>query len=167
MVRRRVELPGAAELFRTTGGPQSEQAVPAEPASAGGSAHFHAPAQPSGPGQPTESGQSTSPAQSDGSGQASAAPAEPAPGPQPAAVPVPAQGRSGSGRRKHDAKITVYVSDEELLALEQARLSLRAQHGLAVDRGRVVREAVAVLLTDFDARGADSVLVQRLQQERG
>jgi len=174
-----VELPGAAELFRTTGGPQSEQAVPAEPASAGGSAHSHAPAQPSGPvqpsefGQPSESGrpsgfgQPTSPAQSDGSGQASAAPAEPAPGPQPAAVPVPAQGRSGSGRRKHDAKITVYVSDEELLALEQARLSLRAQHGLAVDRGRVVREAVAVLLTDFDARGADSVLVQRLQQERG
>lgn len=77
------------------------------------------------------------------------------------------QDRSGSGRRKHDAKITVYVSDEELLALEQARLALRAEHGIAVDRGRVVREGVAMLLADLDARGADSVLVRRLLAESG
>ncbi|MBB1160261.1 MULTISPECIES: cobyrinic acid a,c-diamide synthase [Amycolatopsis] len=71
--------------------------------------------------------------------------------------------RSGSGRTKHDAKITVYVSGEELLAMEQARLNLRAKHELVVDRGRLVREAVAVLLADFDQRGEDSVLVQRLR----
>nr|WP_202505648.1 cobyrinic acid a,c-diamide synthase [Amycolatopsis rubida] len=71
--------------------------------------------------------------------------------------------RSGSGRTKHDAKITVYVSGEELLAMEQARLNLRAKHDLVVDRGRLVREAVAVLLADFDQRGEDSVLVQRLR----
>ena len=71
--------------------------------------------------------------------------------------------RSGSGRTKHDAKITVYVSGEELLAMEQARLNLRAKHDLVVDRGRLVREAVAVLLADFDQRGEESVLVQRLR----
>ncbi|KFZ76578.1 cobyrinic acid a,c-diamide synthase [Amycolatopsis sp. MJM2582] len=71
--------------------------------------------------------------------------------------------RSGSGRTKHDAKITVYVSGDELLAMEQARLNLRAKHGLVLDRGRLVREAVAVLLADFDAAGEDSVLVQRLR----
>ncbi|WP_033294358.1 hypothetical protein [Amycolatopsis jejuensis] len=73
--------------------------------------------------------------------------------------------RSGSGRTKHDAKITVYVSGEELLAMEQARLNLRAKHELVVDRGRLVREAVAVLLADFDQRGDESVLVQRLRAD--
>ncbi|MEU4523661.1 cobyrinic acid a,c-diamide synthase [Amycolatopsis sp. NPDC024027] len=69
----------------------------------------------------------------------------------------------GSGRTKHDAKITVYVSGDELVAMEQARLTLRAKHDLVVDRGRLVREAVAVLLADFDQNGEESVLVQRLR----
>lgn len=69
----------------------------------------------------------------------------------------------GSGRTKHDAKITVYVSGDELVAMEQARLTLRAKHDLVVDRGRLVREAVAVLLADFDQNGDESVLVQRLR----
>ncbi len=73
----------------------------------------------------------------------------------------------GTGRQKHDAKITVYVSDDELIALEHARFLVRSQHGLAVDRGRIVREAIAVLLADLSARGADSLLVRRLRQERG
>ncbi|SHG64316.1 hypothetical protein [Streptoalloteichus hindustanus] len=81
------------------------------------------------------------------------------------ATPLPEPARRGSGRQKHDAKITVYVSDDELVALEQARLLLRAEHGLAVDRGRIVREAVAVLLADLDQHGADSVLVRRLRPE--
>ncbi|EHR51679.1 hypothetical protein SacmaDRAFT_3459 [Saccharomonospora marina XMU15] len=72
-------------------------------------------------------------------------------------------GRRGSGRQKHDAKITVYMSGEELLAMEHARLTLRGTHGLVVDRGRIVREAVAVLLADFDQHGEDSVLVGRLR----
>jgi len=71
----------------------------------------------------------------------------------------------GSPRQKHDTKITVYVSQEELLALEHARLALRGRHGLAVDRGRVVREAIAVLLADLDEYGEDSMLVRRLRQE--
>jgi hypothetical protein len=75
--------------------------------------------------------------------------------------------RRGTPRQKHTAKITVYVSDEELLALEHARLALRATHGLAVDRGRVVREAVAVVLADLAERGEDSVLVRRLRHDTG
>ena len=35
------------------------------------------------------------------------------------------------------------------------------QHGLAVDRGRIVREAIAVVLADLEERGEDSVLVRR------
>jgi hypothetical protein len=68
----------------------------------------------------------------------------------------------GSGRVRHDEKITVYVSREELLALEQARLSLRAEHGMAVDRGRIVREAIALALADLAANGESSELVRRL-----
>ena len=69
----------------------------------------------------------------------------------------------GSGRVRHDEKITVYVSSDELVALEQARLTLRARHGMAVDRGRIVREAIAVIVADLDERGEDSVLVRRLK----
>ena len=64
-----------------------------------------------------------------------------------------------SGRERHDEKITVYVSPDELVALEQARLVLRAEHGVAVDRGRLVREAVAEMLIDLEAHGEDSVVV--------
>ena len=74
----------------------------------------------------------------------------------------PAAGRT-SGRERHDEKITVYVSQDELVALEQARLVLRAEHGVAVDRGRLVREAVAEMLIDLEAHGADSVVVNRLR----
>jgi len=63
---------------------------------------------------------------------------------------------------RHDEKITVYISREELLALEQARLILRARHAMAVDRGRIVREAMSALLADFSRNGGESELVRRL-----
>jgi hypothetical protein len=66
-------------------------------------------------------------------------------------------------RTKHDEKITVYISADELLALESARLTLRGQHGVAADRGRIVREAINVLLADLAESGEDSVLVRRLK----
>ena len=66
-------------------------------------------------------------------------------------------------RTKHDEKITVYISADELVALEGARLALRAQHGLAADRGRIVREAISVLLADLAEAGEDAVLVRRLR----
>ena len=68
----------------------------------------------------------------------------------------------GSGRVRHEEKITVYVSAEELLALERARLALRAQYGMAIDRGRIVREAIAAMLADLEASADDSELVRRL-----
>ncbi|WP_432138568.1 MULTISPECIES: hypothetical protein [unclassified Streptomyces] len=74
-----------------------------------------------------------------------------------------AAARRPSGRERHDEKITVYVSAEELMDLEHARLVLRGEHGLAVDRGRIVREAVAVVLADLEARGDASILVRRLR----
>jgi hypothetical protein len=89
--------------------------------------------------------------------------AQPAPTMQPA---VPTRGRparSRADRTKHDEKITVYISADDLLALETARLTLRGQHGVAADRGRIVREAIAVILADLGERGDDSVLVRRLR----
>jgi len=73
--------------------------------------------------------------------------------------------RRPSGRVRHDEKMTVYVTSDELLDLEHARLMLRRSHGLAVDRGRLVREAVALVLADYEAHGEDSALVLRLTQE--
>jgi hypothetical protein len=73
--------------------------------------------------------------------------------------------RKPSGRVRHDEKMTVYVTSDELLDLEHARLVLRRSHGLAVDRGRLVREAVAMVLADFEAHGEASALVRRLTEE--
>ena len=72
--------------------------------------------------------------------------------------------RAASGRVRHEEKMTVYVTSEELLDLEDARLALRRTHRIAVDRGRLVRAAVALALADLDAHGADSALVRRLHE---
>ncbi len=69
-----------------------------------------------------------------------------------------------SGRVRHDEKMTVYVTSDELLDLEHTRLLLRRSHGLAIDRGRIVREAIALALADFEAQGDDSALVRRLTE---
>jgi hypothetical protein len=71
--------------------------------------------------------------------------------------------RRSSGRVRHDEKMTVYVTAEELLDLEHARLALRRDHGIAVDRGRMVREALAIVLADLEHNGGDSDLVHRLE----
>jgi len=79
--------------------------------------------------------------------------------------PEPEVPRKPSGRIKHDEKMTVYVTAEELLELEHARLALRAEHGLAVDRGRLVREAMHLVLADLEQNGEASALVRRLSEE--
>ncbi len=68
-----------------------------------------------------------------------------------------------SGRVRHEEKITVYVTSDELIALEQVRLTLRAEHGIAIDRGRIVRAAVGLAMADFAEHGAESGLVRRLE----
>ena len=68
-----------------------------------------------------------------------------------------------SGREKHDEKITVYLSPEEHFDLEQARLHLRGDLGLAVDRGRIVREALAIVIADLESKGDQSIIARRLR----
>ena len=71
--------------------------------------------------------------------------------------------RSPSGRERHDEKITVYLSPDDLFELDQARLQLRGDLGLAVDRGRIVRESIAVIIADLEAKGDQSILARRLR----
>ncbi|MET8677504.1 hypothetical protein ABZW18_07925 [Streptomyces sp. NPDC004647] len=211
-----MSLPGADELFRTTGGMALQ-------ASSAGSARQHANGEKSGaaPRVPAPAGESDPVSSSDEDGPGSdASPAadedagsaehsgrendqdhpsavrtsaqagpkgrperdgppaaaqvpgaRPAAGQHPSAQAGAGQPRRGtrganrrpSGRERHDEKITVYVSAEELMDLEHARLVLRGEHGLAVDRGRIVREAVAVVLADLESRGDASILVRRLR----
>ncbi len=95
--------------------------------------------------------------------QAAVAAAEPAADEAaPEEAPAP---RGASGRVRHDQKMTVYVTEDELLDLEHARLQLRRRHGVAVDRGRMVREALALVLADLEERGEESPLVRRLGGE--
>jgi len=202
-VPRRVSLPGADELFRTTGGaalqsstprqhPGAETAPPAperlrplpatgqegaarpagpqDPAAAPAPERNEA-AAPGRPGAPYEP-----PAAAGLADHARPVPADPVGVPPGQRRPTQEQARQQrrrerreapnrrpSGRERHDEKITVYVSAEELMDLEHARLVLRGEHGLAVDRGRIVREAVAVVLADLESRGEASILVRRLR----
>lgn len=133
-----MNLPGAAELFRSTTG------EPPPPSS------------PSGRRTPTPP-----PAQSYDQQLDLGLPDEPVRHEPPRRPPRVRP----SGRRRHDEKITVYISADELLDLEHTRLTLRASYGIAVDRGRLVREAVAELLEDFHANGDASVLMKRLRRD--
>ncbi|MFJ4471511.1 hypothetical protein ACIP2X_29080 [Streptomyces sp. NPDC089424] len=186
---RRVSLPGADELFRTTGGmalqastprrgangearvpapagegdaavPSGEdapQAVPAQGGDGDGAEHVAAEAEPADAESRSRGAERSSRRQGQPAAQEGSA----------AAAPRNKRGRAAarrpSGRERHDEKITVYVSAEELMDLEHARLVLRGEHGLAVDRGRIVREAVAVVLADLETRGDASILVRRLR----
>jgi hypothetical protein len=167
-VTRRPVLPGASELFRRTDTPSSEAEVTELPSLSSttsspalrGSTAARRPAE--GDDAPALPLTLVPGGASDDADQLAAFRA---PAPVVAAPAVPTRGRPQRNREraKHDEKITVYISADELLALESARLSLRAQHGVAADRGRIVREAVAVLLADLADRGEQSVLVQRLK----
>ncbi|ORT60147.1 hypothetical protein [Streptomyces sp. CB03238] len=155
-----MSLPGADELFRTTGGMALQSSTPRRQ---NGEPRVPAPAGESDPSAPASAPEEHSAAEADAaeprSREAESAPAKPAP----ARRRGRAANRRPSGRERHDEKITVYVSAEELMDLEHARLVLRGEHGLAVDRGRIVREAVAVVLADLESRGDASILVRRLR----
>ena len=85
--------------------------------------------------------------------------------PEAEAEPAPAEKKGPSGRVKHDEKMTVYVTSQELLDIEHARLALRSGPGLAVDRGRLVRVAISLALADLEENGEASELVRRLTAE--
>jgi hypothetical protein len=162
-VTRRPVLPGAAELFRRTDTPEPPAAVTELPSLASATS---SPALRGTPARRDPDG--AEPAHQlalvpDTGDQADplAGFRAPAP-PRPATVRGRPAAKRADGRTRHEEKITVYLSAEDLLALESARLTLRAEHGVAADRGRIVREAVTVLLADLAERGADSVLARRL-----
>ncbi|MFI7011032.1 hypothetical protein [Streptomyces sp. NPDC050145] len=196
---RRVSLPGADELFRTTGGMALQASSPRRGANANGEPRVPSPA---GESDEAAGAASVAPAAKEGGADPSSEGAEHAAAeaesdsgsrsrggageggdkpdrrPSGSAQEGSGSGRGGtagarrraraanrrpSGRERHDEKITVYVSAEELMDLEHARLVLRGEHGLAVDRGRIVREAVAVVLADLESRGDASILVRRLR----
>jgi len=71
--------------------------------------------------------------------------------------------RSPSGREKHDEKITVYLSPDEPYDMDQARLALRGDLGLAVDRGRIVRESLSIIIADLESKGDQSIIARRLR----
>ncbi len=81
--------------------------------------------------------------------------------PDPAGQPAE---RVSSGRQRHEEKVTFYCTAEELMDLEHARLQLRRQYGIATDRGRIVREALAQVLQELERDGAGSALVKRLSR---
>jgi hypothetical protein len=200
---RRPSLPGAAELFRATGGGHApveptagrdaERPVPrlrpadidlpaAERTASVTQLAAGAPARPLDEGLPPAAPQ---PAVQRTAEPPPVVPVAPLPRPAPGSAfddpPGRRQGANGvrqtrrqrvrgvgervpSGRERHEEKITVYCSAEELFDLETARLNLRGEHGLVVDRGRIVREAVGIILADLEAKGDDSILVRRLRQ---
>lgn len=146
---RRTSLPGAAELFRATSAAPKPDEVPHHP----GVGAVTVPVEPEVRPEPEEPVEASAPR-----------PTPPATRPARAGRRIRAVGeRTPSGRERHEEKITVYCSAEELVDIETARLHLRAEHGLAVDRGRIVREAVAVVLADLEAKGDSSILVRRLR----
>jgi hypothetical protein len=159
-VTRRPVLPGAAELFRRTDAEPAPEvtelpsisATVSSPALRGGARRGDGAAETTAPLTLVPGGADDT---------------DPLAGFRPPPPPAPAPPRRGRAQRaertRHDEKITVYISADELLALESARLTLRGQHGVAADRGRIVREAINVLLADLAERGEDSVLVARLR----
>jgi hypothetical protein len=151
---RRVTLPGADELFRSTGSVQRPVDEVEDRIDAGSVDTRSADARPS-ESRPVDTGVRTIV-----SAELDSTTREPI-----ASGPVSRQSgpRRPSGRQRHEEKITVYVSPNELVDLEHARLALRAEHSLAVDRGRIVREALAVVLADLEAKGEQSILVRRLR----
>jgi hypothetical protein len=173
-VTRRPVLPGAAELFRRTDVPTAPPAPVTELATLAAA-------------QASPSLRTTAPKDAEPAPTVSAVPPPAAPlalvpdvdggaprivvdelaahrAAMPAAAPRQVRAHSDKSRTRHEEKITVYCSADELLALETARLTLRGQHGVAADRGRIVREAIAVLLADLEVHGEDSVLVRRLRR---
>ncbi|MDQ3615262.1 MAG: hypothetical protein M3393_01275 [Actinomycetota bacterium] len=127
-----MRVPAADELFRPTVVPEAEPSEPSEQLEQSDPAAVHS----------GHTGSDFAVEEADGS--------------------AGAVSRRPSGRVRHDEKVTIYVTADELVDIEHARLTLRRHHRLAVDRGRLVREAVAIALADLDENGDDSVLVQRL-----
>ncbi len=143
---RRVRLQGADELFRPTDGSEDVAAL---------SAPISDPVRPVSDPEAAQGGDPTTRVRvSDGT------PQQPATG-----IGGETKRRTSSGRTRHEEKITIYVTADELMDLEDTRLAMRRQYGLAVDRGRIVREAIHIALEGVDSEGDQSALVRRLREQ--
>ncbi len=74
-------------------------------------------------------------------------------------------GQAAGRRVDHDEKITVYISSQQLMTIEQARLRLKGEFGLRVDRGRLVREAVAIVLDELEKTVEEIEMLKRIKQK--
>ena len=137
---RRAALPGANELFRTT-----SSALEAAPEPVPGDS-----AQPDSGGAGSNGAVGERPADTER--------------PKPRLRRVRSTSLEPSGRERHDEKITVYLSADELMSLEDARVTLYRDHGVKIDRGRIVREAIALVMADLQTKGTSSILVRRLTE---
>jgi len=160
-VPRRVSLPGAAELFRVTGdfAPTPEPSTPGPrreptPLHAGDRADRGAAGRPVAAPQPAHDEDAAA-------GEDDWAPAAARP---PRRRRPASSGHGPTGRERHDEKITVYLSADELVQLDEAKAALYRDQGMKVDRGRIVREAVAVVIGDLAAKGEASILARRLRE---
>lgn len=143
---RRAALPGASELFRTT----SSSAALANVAEL-----------------ESVNPQAESPAGDKGSSSTKGRESSSPEGVGPSRRGASASGSAPSGRQRHDEKITVYLSSDELVALDDAKARLYRDQGIKVDRGRIVREAVAVVVADLQAKGEASIVARRLREGLG
>jgi len=147
---RRAALPGASELFRTTSSSAAlADVVEVEPETPQASS-------PAGDKGSTSSRSRDSASSSSGVRSLSTA-----------RTRGSAASGAPSGRQRHDDKITVYLSSDELVALDEAKGALYRDQGIKVDRGRIVREAVAVVVADLQAKGEASILARRLRESHG
>ncbi len=145
---RRAALPGASELFRTTSSSAAlvdvAEVKPETP-------QAQSPAGDKGSTSTADRESGTSPASSSSRTGIARRGSQ-------AALSAP------SGRQRHDEKITVYLSSDELVALDEAKSTLYRDQGIKVDRGRIVREAVAVVVADLQAKGEASIVARRLRE---
>ena len=144
---RRAALPGANELFRTTSSAAALAEASERPVESG--------LRPS-PQAQSPAGELSSPS---GKGSIAARAIS-----RTTSRASSTAGSGPSGRQRHDEKITVYLSSDELVALDDAKGMLYRDMAIKVDRGRIVREAVAVVVADLQAKGEASILARRLQE---
>ena len=50
-----------------------------------------------------------------------------------------------------------------MTGVQTCALPILRRFGFVLDRGRLVREAIAILLADLDARGKDSLIARRIR----
>jgi hypothetical protein len=146
-----VSLPGAAELFRST--------VPGDQRDEPGGL----------PLARSVTARVTSPAVAAAIGEAvrrtATLRAVPAEASEPAAGPVAEAVAALDPAPVPDERLWVWLSPDLLLQLERVRGVLAREHALPVRRSEVVSAALTLLLDDFDAHEADSLLVRALSAD--